>query len=202
MKSLQRFIVLLSVMVLAVMYPPTPIFGQSTFSFSLDANSAAGDQSVTSVNTSADQAVSIQVFGSNIQNANGFGLLIEYDSSQVTYQGFDAGDVLPGTPTVLAQVMAESEPTFVEIGIASLGGQATVSSGLVGTIRFRTSSAFSGTSIALVGGQLNRGGRSENVMLNVRVELRYCQMLWMGVSASLRIKQPICVHHRQISPHQ
>ena len=30
----------------------------------------------------------------------------------------------------------------------------------------------------------------------------YCQMFWMGVSASLRIKQPICVHHRQISPRQ
>ena len=32
-----------------------------------------------------------------------------------------------------------------------------------------------------------------------KMEERYCQMLWMGVSASLRIKQPFCVLHRQIS---
>ena len=79
------------------------IVAQNTFSLSLDANSAAGDQAVTSVNTSADQDVSIQVFGSSIQNVNSFGLRFEYDASQVTYQGFDAGSVLPGSPQVLAQ---------------------------------------------------------------------------------------------------
>ena len=42
----------------------TKIAAQNSFSLSLDANSAAGDQAVTSVNTSADQDVSIQVFGS------------------------------------------------------------------------------------------------------------------------------------------
>ncbi len=67
------------------------IAAQNSFSLSLDANSAAGDQAVTSVNTSADQVVAIQVFGSSIQNASGFGLRFEYDASQVTYQGFDVG---------------------------------------------------------------------------------------------------------------
>ena len=42
----------------------TKIAAQNSFSLSLDANSVAGDQAVTSVNTSADQDVSIQVFGS------------------------------------------------------------------------------------------------------------------------------------------
>ena len=112
------------------------IAAQNTFSLSLDANSAAGDQAVTSVNTSADQVVAIQVFGSSIQNATGFGLRFEYDASQVTYQGVDVGSVLPGSPQVLAE--HGTNPTSVTIGIASFGGQATVSSGLVGTIRFLT----------------------------------------------------------------
>ena len=142
---------------------------QNSFSLSLDANSATGDQAVTSATTSADQVVAIQVFGSSIQNATGFGLRFEYDKSQVTYQGFDAGSVLPGTPNVLAQ--HGTNPTFVTVGIASFSGQATVSRGLVGTIRFRTTAAFSGTAIRLVEAQLSRRGQSETITLTARVEL-------------------------------
>ncbi len=147
----------------------TKIAAQNSFSLSLDANSAAGDQAVTSVNTSADQDVSIQVFGSSIQNASGFGLRFEYDASQVTYQGFDVGSVLPGSPQVLAE--HGTNPTFVTIGIASFGSQATVSSGLVGTIRFLTTTGFSGTAVQLVRAELSRSGQSETVTLTARVEL-------------------------------
>ncbi len=148
----------------------TKIVVQNSFSLSLDANSAAGDQAVTSVNTSADQDVSIQVFGSSIQNAIGFGLHFEYDASQVTYQGFDEGSVLPGSPQVLAE--HGTNPTSVTVGIASFGSQATVSSGLVGTIRFRTTTGFSGTAVQLVRADLSRGGQSETVTLSARVELQ------------------------------
>ena len=148
----------------------TKIVVQNSFSLSLDANSAAGDQAVTSVNTSADQDVSIQVFGSSIQNAIGFGLHFEYDASQVLYEGFDVGSVLPGSPQVLAE--HGTNPTSVTIGIASFGSQATVSSGLVGTIRFRTTTGFSGTTVQLVRADLSRGGQSETVTLSARVELQ------------------------------
>ena len=79
--------------------------------------------------------------------------------SQVVYEGFDAGDVLPN-----AQALPEqgTNPTFVEIGIVSFGGQATVNSGLVGTIRFRATAAFSGTAIRLVRAELGRGGQIES----------------------------------------
>ncbi len=155
---------------IALLIYPLSLFSQNNFSLSLDVDSSAGDQAVTSVNTSADQDVSVQIFGSAIQNANAFGLRFEYDASQVTYQGFDAGSVLSGTPQILPQ--HGTNPTYVEIGIASLGSQATVSSGLVGTIRFRTTAAFSGTVIRLVQGQLSRGRQSETLPLNVRVELQ------------------------------
>ena len=93
----------------------------------MDVNSAAGDQAATSLNVSADQIVAIQVFGKDIQNANGLAVRFEYDASQVTYEGFDTGDVLPN-----AQALPEQGTGYVEIGMASLGGQAAANSGLVG----------------------------------------------------------------------
>ena len=152
---------------LALMIYPLSVSAQSSFSLSLDVDSAAGDQSVTSLNTSADQVVAIQIFGTDIQNANGVSVRFEYDTSQVTYDGFDVGSVLPS-----AQALPEHGTTFVEIGIVSLGGQATVNNGLMGTIRFRTTAAFSGTSIRLVRAELSRGGRFETITPNIRIELQ------------------------------
>ena len=154
---------------LALLIYPLSLSAQNSFSLSLDADGAAGDQAVTSLNVSADQMVAIQIFGNNIQNANGLAVRFEYDASQVTYDGFDAGDVLPN-----AQALPEqgTNPTFVEIGIASLGGQATTNSGLVGTVRFRATAAFSGTAIRLVRAELSRGGRFETIMPNIRIALQ------------------------------
>ena len=50
---------------------PLSLSAQNSFSVSLDVDSSAGDQAVTSVNVSADQIVAIQIFGKDIQNANG-----------------------------------------------------------------------------------------------------------------------------------
>ena len=154
---------------LALMIYPLSVSAQSSFSLSLDMDSAAGDQAVTSFNTSADQVVAIQIFGTDIQNANALAVRFEYDAGQVVYEGFDAGSVLPN-----AQALPEhgTNPTFIEMGIASLGGQATVNSGLVGTIRFRTTATFSGASIRLARAELSRGGRFETITPNIRVELQ------------------------------
>ena len=164
-----RNLILSTLSTLAFLMCPMSLWAQNSFSLSLDVNSAAGDQAVTSLNTSADQVIAIQIFGTNIQNANALAVRFEYDAAQVTYEGFDVGSVLPS-----AQALPEhgANPTFVEIGIASLGGQATVNSGLMGTIRFRTTAAFSGTSIQLVRAELSRGGRFETITPNLRVELQ------------------------------
>ena len=152
----------------ALLVQPLPLASQNRFTLSLDVNSASGDQGITSLNTSADQVVSIQIFGSNIQNAMGISARFEYDASQVTYQGFDVGSLLPN-PAVLPE--QGTNPTYVLIGIGALGGQATTNSGLVGTIRFRTTASFTGTSIRLVSGELRRGSQTERVTLNVSVTL-------------------------------
>ncbi len=146
-----------------------PLSAQNNFSLSLDVDGSAGDQAVTSLDVSANEVIAIQIFGRDIQNTNGITTRFEYDASQVVYEGFDAGSVLPN-----AHVLSEqgTNPTFVGIGLASFGSQVTVNSGLVGTIRFRTTAAFSGTEIRLVRGDFVRGGQIETVVLNIRIALQ------------------------------
>ena len=164
-----RNIVLSTLSILALLMYPLSLWAQNSFSLSLDVNGAAGDQAVTSLNMSADQIVAIQIFGTGIQNANGLAARFEYDASQVVYAGFDASDVvLPN-----AQALPEQGTGFVEIGIASLGGQATANSGLVGTVRFRTMAGFSGTEIRLVRAELSRSGQFETVNLDIRIALPF-----------------------------
>ena len=162
-------LILSTLSILALLIPPLSLSAQNSFSVSLDVDGAAGDQAITSGNVSADQIIAIQIFGKNIQNAVGLAVRFEYDASQVTYEGFDVGHVLPN-----AQALIEhgTNPTFIEIGIASLGGQATANNGLAGTVRFRTTAAFSDTAIRLVRAELGRGGRFETITLNTSVELK------------------------------
>ena len=164
-----RNLILSTLSTLALLIYPLSLSAQNSFSVSLDVDGAAGDQAITSGNVSADQVVAIQIFGRDIQNAIGLAVRFEYDASQVTYEGFDLGNVLPNAQALIEQ---GTNPTFIEIGIASLGDQATVNSGLVGTAHFRTTAAFSGTAIQLVRAELSRDGRFETVTLNTSVELK------------------------------
>ena len=162
-----RNLILSTLSTIALLIYPLSLSAQNSFSVSVDMDSAAGDQAVTSINASADQIVAIQIFATDIQNANGLAVRFEYDAVQVVYEGFDAGDVLPN-----AQALPEQGTGFVEIGIAALGGQATANSGLVGTVRFRATATFSGTTIQLVRAELSRGGRFETIMPNIRIALQ------------------------------
>ena len=162
-----RNLILSILSTLALLIYPLSLSAQNSFSVSVDLNSAAGDQAVTSLNTAPNQVVAIQVFGTGIQNANGLAVRFEYDASQVVYEGFDVGNVLPN-----AQALPEQGTGYVEIGMASLGGQATANSGQAGTIRFRTTGAFSSTAIRLVRAELSRGGQFETVMPNISIALQ------------------------------
>ena len=142
----------------------------TNFSLSLDADDAPGDQAVASAEVHPDSVVAIQVFGAQIQNITGITLRFEYDATQVAYDRFDrGGSVLPNVQSFEER---GSNPTFVEIGIGSLGGRATVNSGLVGAVRFRTTAAFSGTAIRLTKADLYYGGvKTQTETLDVRVAL-------------------------------
>ncbi len=146
--------------------PWSPSTQPSGFSLALDLDDAAGDQGVSSLDVSPDQVVSIQIFGSDIQGASSLSARIEYDSTQVVYEGFDAGDVLPD-----AQVLVEQDSISVRIGIASLSGS-TVNTGLIGTVRFRTTDVFLETEIRLMGAELGRGEQTGAVTLSLSVALQ------------------------------
>ncbi len=141
---------------------------QTQFTLTADVNVAPGDQGVTSLNASQEQRVLIQVFGRNLQDSRGISIRFEYDASQIVYEASENGDVLPS-----GQVLEENgtNPTFVKVSFASLGSRATVAMGLVGTIHFRTTANFTGTTIRLTLAELGRGGPIERLPLNVNIEL-------------------------------
>ena len=147
---------------------PLPVASQETFSISADVDGTAGDQRVTTAEVSPEAAVSIQIFGNNLSQSQGVSVRFVYDSGQVVYEGTDAGDVYPNT-----QVLVETgaNPTSVTLGIASLGDRAATSAGLVGTARFRTKAAFTGTTIRIVEAVLGGGGRQDTLTLNFAIEL-------------------------------
>ncbi len=168
MHSLSIFHFAITLTVLLI-FPLSLFLQTSSFSLSLDLDSSEGDQSVQSLDVSPNRDVSIQIFGTDIQSANALSARFEYNATHVVYTGFDVGDVLPN-PFVTPE--EGTNPTFVEINIASLdGGSATVNSGLIGTIRFRTTDAFSSTEIQLVRAEFRRGEQVESVILTARVEL-------------------------------
>ena len=137
--------------------PPT-----ATFSLSLDGNTAAGDQGLTTLDVNSGSEVPIQLFINDIRGANGISARFEYDAAQVGYVEFDRGGILPN-----AQVLevADTNPTAIDISVVSFGGQATVDSGLLGSVRFRTTDTFSGTTLRLVSAELGRGDQREKLTL-------------------------------------
>ena len=109
------------------------VISSTNFSISLDGDSAAGDQGLTTLDVASGSVVPIQLFGNDIRGVNGVSARFEYDAAQVGYDGFDPGSLLPN-----AQVLAvpASNPTAIDISVVSFGGQATVDSGMVGSVRF------------------------------------------------------------------
>ncbi|MDE2890608.1 MAG: hypothetical protein OXR72_20600 [Gemmatimonadota bacterium] len=153
---------------IAIMFSPQSAASQTSFSLSADVDGAAGDQGVTSVDMSPEETVAFQVFVDGVSQAQGVEIRFVYDSGQVAYEGADAGDVFPD-----AQVLSETgtNPPSVSLGIASMGGRAETSAGLVGVARFSTSAAFTGTTIRIVQAVLGGGGQQDTLKLNFGIEL-------------------------------
>ena len=137
------------------------------FSLSLDLDSSDRDQYVSMLNVSPGGVVPIQVFGADIRGTRSLDLRVGYDATQVVFAGFDVGDALPNVTALVKQ-----DSTFVEMGFASLGSRAMVDSGLVGTVRFRTTDAFSETEIRVAGVDLIRGDHPEVMTRSVSILLQ------------------------------
>ena len=114
------------------------------------------------------EGATIQVFGRGFRLATSVSARFEYDSAQVAYEGFYAGGVWPN-PLVQVRSLPSgnpSNPTAVEINLESFSERATADSGLVGSVQFRTTSAFSGTTLRLVHAELRRGTQRERVVFD------------------------------------
>ena len=162
-------LILSTLSTIALLICPLSLSSQNTFSLTLDLDNAPDNQALATLIASPDQVIAIQIFGTDIQNATGVSPRFEYNARQITYQGFFPGNVLSN-----AQVLAEhgTNPTFVQVSMVSFGGSATVNSGLIGTIHFRTTRTFSNTTIRLTRAILSRDGQFETISLNISVALR------------------------------
>ena len=135
----------------------------SSFSLSLDLDGSEDDQAVQSLDVFPNRTASFQIFGTDIGIASAISLHFEFDPAQVAYEGFKRSNIVSGTSALTGK-------DFANIGITLSAGNA--SSGLIGTIHFRTTEAFSGTAIRLVRARLVRGGQTETVSLALRATLR------------------------------
>ena len=143
---------------LLLVHPWSPSTQPSGFSLTLDLDDAAGDQSVSSLDLLPNQLFAIQIFATDIQDASGVSLRLTYDQTQLVFEGFDAGDALPN-----AQAVAQPDTTSVRIGVSWSSGSASVNTGLVGTLRLRTTPSFSDTEVWLEHAELTRGGQTETI---------------------------------------
>ena len=137
------------------------------FSVSVDLDGSEGDQSVSFLTVSSGGVVPIQIFGADIHDTRGLVVRVGYDSTQVAYEGFDAGDLLRNVRAVVKR-----DSTAVRIYAVSLSGSARVDNGLMGTLRFRATDALSETEIRLADVGLIRGGQLEAMTRSVSVALQ------------------------------
>lgn len=148
------------------------------FSISLDLDKTPDDQELkilAQVHPNAE--IPIQIFGTDILYAVGLIIRFEYDGSKVTFLRFDSGDVLPNNKAlepVLGKIISGfgSSPDYVEITTAALGGTSTKNKGLLGIIRFLTSSYFEGTTIRMVNAEIRRSGGFVKLEGSLSLELK------------------------------
>ena len=100
------------------------------------------DQSLSFLDVFPERVISIQIFGRYFQAIDNFLLRFEYDAAQVVYEGLSRGSV-SGTSALPGK-------DFVSIGMTLSKENPVVDGSLMGTIRFRTTEAFSGTDIRLM----------------------------------------------------
>ncbi len=162
--------VIFIVICIALWIQSQPLPSQSPFSLSPDLDGAEGDQGVTSLDVSAEDIVSIQVFGDDIQGATAVSMLFQYDARQVLFDGFDVGGIMTHAVAVTREV---THPTELKITIWPFASRPTPRTGLIGTVHFRTSATFSSTTIRLAHGDISLGRyREQTATLDIDISVQ------------------------------
>lgn len=151
-----------------LLYPLSASSFADTYTVSLDMDDADGNQAVSSLDVSAGGLVAVQIFGTGIQDAILFKAHFEYDPIQVVYEGFDAGSAA----LFDAGVNAEWDSGRVWVALSAAPGRVVLMEpGLIGTVRFRVTQAFSEAEIRLFRTELLRRGRLEVLVPALSVAL-------------------------------
>ncbi len=142
----------------------------ATPTVSLDLDDFEENQSVSVLDVFPGRVISIQIFGTYFQSIDDFFLRFEYDATQVVYEGVSRERVLSG-------ILALSGKDFVSIDFVTIGMTLSKENpmfdgSLMGTIRFRTTEAFSGTDIRLMRVSVVGEEYAETMPLDLNIALR------------------------------
>ncbi len=132
---------------------------EDRFSLSLDLDDGAGDQFMSYLSILPEKMVTVQIFGSSLRAIplNDLYVRLNYDATQVVYQDFKmTGSILTGASIL-------SGKNVLNIGMTLPDRQTRADSGLMGTVRFSTTDAFSETEIRLVRVRLLEKGTDETI---------------------------------------
>ena len=151
----------------ALLIYPLSLSSQNSFSLSVDVDSTPGDQAVSSRDVFPNRTVPIQIFATDIASASTISLRFEFDPTQIVYEAFKLSNIVSGTSALTSK-------DFANIGITLSAN--SPSSGLIGTIHFRTTETFSGTDIRLIRARLVRDGQTETVSLDLSTTLRVAKL--------------------------
>lgn len=110
-----------------------------------DLDSTAGDQGLRERDSvTADQTVSLQIYGTELSSVTGYGLKIKFDAASLSFVDFVG--VTGNLNLPLAGVTPP--PTADTVEVASIGAPLSGGVVLLGTVRFRTSASFGPSSTA------------------------------------------------------
>lgn len=105
------------------------------------------------VDVTVGDEIAVEVYGRGIVGASGYSAILSYDKAQLSFEGFEATQIIPG----FTGLRLDAGGT-VEVGGASVLGVSGVAEGRLGVLRFKVLRGFTGqTSIELVGGRLTLG---------------------------------------------
>lgn len=138
----------------------TIFFGRPDYDLRLDLNTAPGNQNLLEFSgIKSSTEIALQIFGERIKFMNGFIFRFEYDTTQLTFTDFEAGDALPSVQTIAPlQTQLDSPFADVEVTAASFGRTAQVENGLLGTLKFTPTELFTTTGIRMTSAEVRRSG--------------------------------------------
>ena len=127
----------------------------------LDANPASGYQGATLVEgAQSGQEIVVEVVGREIEGVSGFSAQINFDATQLSFDGFVSGDAIPD----FTGLNIAEESGRVVIGGASVRGVASATKGQLGVVRFRVLDGFtSDATISLGTVSISAQGATANV---------------------------------------